>query len=124
MTAALDWRALHLQHRHPCCWRFPGGAECGLWCGHEGDDHVPFTPGIYLPPPILTPIDRLVLAATRRFMRCPGCGARADCCTVRLDVFHRVIDDAARLFTGTETHWTFDPCGCTLRELHDREVIW
>lgn len=119
MTAIADtiWQA-HIADRHQCCWIADYG-QCGLWCGHDGD-HLPFTPGGYLPPPMLHPLDILLLSRTRA-PRCPVCGIR-----LRLgdfgyewEVTHafRHFEDGQWGEPELEIDWWFGPCGHEVREI-------
>jgi len=91
--------------------------ECGQWCGHPGDCTW-WTPGGYLPPPLITPIDWLAARVRSRWpwQRCPLCGAWAtgsDACPTL--VVYGDAENAER----DEIRWEFGPCGCEGREIVD-----
>lgn len=119
MTHAVDFRALHYEHQHQCCWIINNEDQCGLWCGHDGN-HAPYTPGIYLPPPIISPH---ALLLTPRFA-CPLC--HADFSYDDGEGPLRVVRDGngnAACYAPSsgpgdiEILWQFHPCGCEGREL-------
>ncbi|MFI9005092.1 hypothetical protein [Streptomyces sp. NPDC053541] len=96
----------------PRCPRVLGDALCGLDRGHDGD-HLPYVPGGYLPPPLLTPLDLLGLVRQAR-PACPLCGARVT--SIWCDgpvVVYRELEDVG----STECEWSFGPCGCKGREI-------
>lgn len=120
------WEA-HFANQHQCC-RIADPTRyrrCGLWCGHDGD-HVPYTPGDYLQPPLLHPLDRIRLL----FLgddRCPLCGAWAGfqpwssrvtgwTCTVEPRRRQLPRGPSAYIVSKKEWRWEhrfqFDPCGC------------
>lgn len=119
MTVLSGAWAVHIADRHQCCW-IVDYEQCGLWCGHDGE-HLPFTPGVYLPPPMLHPLDVLLLSRTVA-PRCPVCGIR-----LRLGDFdyEREVAHAFRHFEDgqwsepeLESELRFSPCGCEAREIH------
>lgn len=91
--------------------------QCGLEHRHA-DGHVPFVPGEYLPPPMLHPLDVLLITRTR-MPRCPVCRVRLRSASCDWEVTH-----AFRHFDGghwdapeLEIEWRFDPCGHKAREV-------
>lgn len=97
------------------CPALAGDHPCGLLWRHDGG-HVPFLPGEYLPPPLLHPLDLLLLGvAAPQGCRCPLCGQWAgapDCELVT--PFRGAPENWGR--ARAEWQWTFLPCGCTGRE--------
>lgn len=100
----------------PQCQRIIDWEQCGLEHGHGGD-HLPYTPGEYLPPPLLHPLDALLLQRPRR---CPACGARLDLLgyvtTEVTHVFRHFTDDGWGE-PELEISWWFSPCGHEMREI-------
>lgn len=102
------------------CPRIAAGYErCGLLWQHPGLC-VPFTPGDYLPPPILHPLDAAVRSMLRLWL-CPLCDAG----------FVSVVADYVTAFRGEQSNWdrpsvetqlTFLPCGCVAREVEPGPV--
>lgn len=115
MTVLSGTWAAHTADQHRCCWIVTAD-RCGLWCGHDGD-HLPYTPGDYLPEPILHPLDLLL----RRpgVLRCPICGSVDKtwglCFGVEFGLISRQVGDEIHL--STEGIWRFEPCGCEGREI-------
>jgi hypothetical protein len=115
---------LHYEHEHPCCWLLDVDTQCGLWCGHDGD-HVPYTPGDYLPPPIIGLLDLLRLQQRPwPHWVCPLCGAHADhiSCDAPFSVQRDGDGNASWYAPGAirvdiECAWRFEPCGCEGREI-------
>lgn len=91
--------------------------QCGLEHRHA-DDHVPFVPGEYLPPPMLHPLDVLLLVR-RRLPRCPACGVLPSVVEIDTQVTHafRHFEDGAWGEPELEIEWRFDPCGHEAREV-------
>ncbi|MEU5596671.1 hypothetical protein [Streptomyces sp. NPDC020298] len=135
MTDALTMRLLRsgvlappnrLDPPHQCCWIIDGDdyEHCGLWCDHDGD-HVPYTPGAYLPPPIISPLGLLALQRCRwSCLVCPLCGRRGE--YVSCDPPFRVRRDGDGSTSWYEPDdgpgdieilWQFEPCGCEGREI-------
>jgi len=120
----------HLDPPHQCCWVADPEecTQCGLWCGHDGD-HVPYTPGDYLPAPLLHPLDiaAIVLWGAKR---CPLCKT-----SVEFQPWANVVtgwscEGPTQVWRLTgppawavgpewqwEYAWRFEPCGCEGREL-------
>lgn len=130
MTDALMLRLLRsgvlapphpLDPPHSCCW-IVGGEDCGpcgLWCGHDGE-HVPYTPGAYLPPSIIS----LSSFRVGPNFTCPLCAASAN--HVVAEGPFRVARDGDgsaswyELGDGpgdVEILYQFGPCGCEGREI-------
>lgn len=87
---------------------------CGLLHCHDGAC-VPFTPGDYLPPPILHP---LYLRLLPMVWICPLCGAHVT----------TILEETVLPFRGDSENWdrvrpesqlTYSPCGCAGRILLD-----
>lgn len=89
--------------------------QCGLEHRHE-DDHVPFTPGEYLPPPMLHPLDVLLVMRTR-MPRCPLCGVRLRGVEAQETHAFRHFEDGDWGAPEVEIEWRFDPCGHEAREV-------
>lgn len=115
----------HLDPPHQCCWIVDDGYEqCGLWCGHDGD-HIPYTPGIYLPPPVIDPLTVLSVLRHRwgSGLLCPLCGARVDWPSREGPYRVHRDDGTVSWFEpgddpgSVELTWRFEPCGCEGREL-------
>ena len=106
----------HLDPPHQCCWIADPDeyTQCGLWCGHDAD-HVPYTPGAYLPPPLISPLDVLPVNL-RRPERCPLCQRWVDVYSSEETLAFRDIGDGWRE-PEHEGTWRFEPCGCEGREL-------
>lgn len=134
MTDALMMRLLRsgtlaaphpLDPLHPCCWTVGEDyGPCSLWCSHDGD-HIPYTPGIYLPPPAISPLALLAVQQHRwHDMACPLCGTRADgiswekpYCIYRDGDGHVSWYEPGDRRGSIERTWRFEPCGCEAREL-------
>jgi len=98
----------------PCLRLADGYEQCGLLWQHAGPC-VPFTPGDYLPPPILHPLDVAVRSMLRSWL-CLLCGTQ----------FTSVIAEYVTAFRGEQVNWdrpsfetrlTFLPCGCVGRDV-------
>ena len=111
----------HPDGEHPCCrvaWRDDEPYQCGQWCGHDGDCTW-WTPGGYLPPPLITPLAWLAVGWPHwgplwRVRCCPICGAGVR--DIRAE-FTRAIYCDAENAERDEVRWEFGPCGCVGREL-------
>lgn len=121
-AAVLDaTRARHLQLAggdHGCC-RLVDGAQgdqqCGLWCCHDGPC-LPYTPGEYLPEPMLHPLDLLRMRrAVFPWWRCPLCSRLTASDRAEDPVSMIRWDGAGWREPETETAWEFTPCGCVGR---------
>ncbi|MGW1744571.1 hypothetical protein ACWCRD_02915 [Streptomyces sp. NPDC002092] len=118
----------HYDQQHQCCVVAAEGDRCGLWCGHDAD-HVPYTPGDYLPTPLLHPLDVAAILLWG-FKRCPLCKA-----SVAFRPWGNVVtgwycEGPTQVWRLTgppawvvgpewqwEYAWRFEPCGCEGREL-------
>ncbi|MFI8535353.1 hypothetical protein ACIGMX_34550 [Streptomyces aquilus] len=107
---------------HACCWMAAEDNQCGLWCGHDGE-HIPYVPGVYLPPLIISPLGLLPFQRGEWPMACPLCGTRVSCAGFEAPL--RVLrdgDGSASWFepedgdADVECAWRFEPCGCEGRE--------
>lgn len=100
------------------CLRVLDEGVCELDRGHEGD-HLPFVPGGYLPPPLITPLDLLRWEPYGPGAVCLLCGQRivAASCEGPTLTF-REGDDQGLL----ECEWRFGPCGCVGREILTQDV--
>lgn len=101
----------------PQCQRIVSGEQCGLDHGHDGE-HLPYTPGEYLPPPMLHPLDILLLSRTRA-PRCPVCGIRLGSFGYEWEVTHafRHFADGVWGEPEVEVGWRFQPCEHGAREI-------
>lgn len=124
VVLAADW---------PRCQRIVGGVgeQCGLLASHGGVC-VPFTPGWYLPAPMLHPLaELLVRARTRAGLErvCPnGCSrlvaARSQFGWSVRDAFYLTTELAPPTylfdwdrFVEPQVDIRFDPCGCEFRQI-------
>src|SRR5690348_14925945 len=104
--------------RHRCC-RLADGTQgveqCGLWCCHDGAC-LPYTPGEYLPEPMLHPLDLLRMRrAVFPWWRCPLC-SRLTASDYAGDPVSMIRwDGAGWREPETEIAWQFTPCGCVGR---------
>ncbi|MFI6274294.1 hypothetical protein [Streptomyces sp. NPDC050988] len=92
---------------------------CELNRGHDGDC-LPYEPGYYLPPPLITPLHILTLMWWHPRLVCLLCGTNAT--SVSCDGPVLVIRD----FDGPESvecDWRFKPCGCEGREIVTAEEL-
>lgn len=105
-------RLSDLTPKSPCPRVAAGYQPCGLLWQHPGQC-VPFTPGDYLAPPMLHPLNLGRARADRWRPRCPLCW--------RLAVWNA---SAGTVFRGDSANWdrpsvewefTFEPCGCVGR---------
>ena len=108
---------------HPCCWLIDQDGRCGVWCSHEGE-HIPYVPGAYLPPPIISPLGLLPFQRGEWPLVCPLCSARTN--YPSFEAPFRVLrqgDGSTSWFepkdgdVDVECAWRFEPCGCEGREL-------
>lgn len=95
-----------------CGWILDDGA-CELDRGHDGD-HLPYVPGCYLPPPLVTPLDLLRPLHWLLGTTCPLCGGKANAVSCEGPVLVFREDDQQGVL---ECEWRFGPCGCTGREI-------
>ncbi|MFI1030746.1 hypothetical protein [Streptomyces sp. NPDC020951] len=86
---------------------------CELDRGHDGD-HLPYVPGCYLPPPLITPLDLLHLAHWPLRTACLLCGRRVDAVSCDGPTLTFREGDGRG---DVECEWRFGPCGCVGREL-------
>lgn len=119
-------RRLHLDARgpHQCCYSTPSAValgevlsyrQCGLMCGHR-TDHVAFDPGVYLPAPLVHPLDLLVCVPRGL---CPSCKfpwISFEYCPPTV-VFTENRDWGLEV----EVTYAFAPCGCVVREILEGE---
>lgn len=103
----------HLPLFGTTCYRVLDDGVCELDRGHDGD-HLPYVPGDYLPPPLVTPLDLLHLPHWPRRTTCLLCGRRVNSVSCEgPTLVTREDDDQGAL----ECEWRFGPCGCTGREI-------
>lgn len=97
--------------------------ECGQLHGHGGECTW-FTPGGYLPPPLITELDWFDASWRARRLPwwvqlCPACKARVDQVDSEASlVIYCDADSAER----DEIRWTFSPCGCEGREIVENDA--
>jgi hypothetical protein len=131
VTGDYDWTG------RQCQWVY--GEEydqCGLLVGHDGD-HVPFTPGEYLPAPLLDPVEELLVRwryVSDCDLVCPnGCtryaAGRSMWGPWRHDAFDMSKEPTiAHIWTGDDWHVTdqlnitMSPCGCEFRQIPAAEI--
>lgn len=92
--------------------------QCGQLHGHAGDCTW-FTPGGYLPAPLITALDWFDARWQARGLPwwhslCPMCGQRTTMETGERTLF--IYCDAENA-ERDEVRWEFQPCGCTGREV-------
>lgn len=123
VVLASDW---------PRCQRLADdvGEQCGLLHGHDGVC-VPFTPGWYLPAPLLHPLEEVLVRVRMRAgleRICPnGCSRLVADRYVR-DAFLLTVEappptyllDWDR-FAEPQVDFRFDPCGCEFRQILDTD---
>lgn len=108
---------------HGCCRVVDHDGEpwqCGQYCGHDGGCTW-FTPGSYLPPPLIGPLAWLAVSGRspwpwRRW--CPLCGEPVG--SVTCEPTTAMYEDEIR----SEVRWEFQPCGCEGRELAGAEAAY
>lgn len=104
------------------CLRILDDGVCELDRGHDGG-HLPYVPGDYLPPPLITPLDLLHLRHWPRSSACPLCGQPVNSvsCEGPTVAYRGTLargDGAIEMAGGeTEFEWRFGPCGCVGREI-------
>lgn len=85
------------------------GYPCGLEWGHDGD-HTWYTPGDYLPPPLIHPLAFYDAGWLRGWQprRCPLCGRSLwNAAAENTHVFYGSTDECRH-----ELRYQFSPCGC------------
>ena len=101
----------------PCPqWLIAGGGvtKCGLLRDHD-EHHLPWTPGSYLPDPIIHPLDLRLIIVSRRW-RCPeGCPISGFMCWEPKTV--HVMQGSEWIADRCEQLWLFDPCQHQYREV-------
>jgi hypothetical protein len=97
-------------------------------CGLDDWDHSGpctwWTPGSYLAPRLITPLDWLAVGwpgagPLWRVRCCPACGAGVS--YISGEFQHMIYCDAGNA-ERDEIHWRFEPCGCEGRELTQGET--